>query len=369
MYTVDHTFSYENTNTSKKEECFTMHILQLKKITSIVLSTLIVLASLLVTGDGTAVAGATAAASPRGELAYVVHLDHAESGIVTVIDTRTKRVIATIPVGEGPDAVVVTPDGKQAYVVHNIPEGTVWAIDTKSKKRTALIPVGENPSAIAITPDGRRAYVTGNHGVSVIDTAKNAVVDTISSIEWTPNAIAVTPDGKHVYVSNRIEEGEAVSVIDTANHAVIAVIPFAGEAPQGIVVSPDGKYVYVAKASGVAIIDTQTQAFVETVKDGFNKGVVVTPDGKYVYTTNFYYVDATTKGVAVINTETRKIEKTIPFEFYAFRIAMASDGRHVYVTNYERNTVSVIDTKTNATIATIPVREHPGDIAIAPIPQ
>ena len=59
---------------------------------------------------------------------------------------------------------------------------TVSVIDTASNTVVATIPVGVNPVGVAITPDGTRAYVTneGSNTVSVIDIATNTVVATIS---------------------------------------------------------------------------------------------------------------------------------------------------------------------------------------------
>jgi YVTN family beta-propeller protein len=45
--------------------------------------------------------------------AYVANHD---SKNVSVIDTATNKVVATIPVGYFPDAIAVTPDGKRVYV-------------------------------------------------------------------------------------------------------------------------------------------------------------------------------------------------------------------------------------------------------------
>ena len=46
--------------------------------------------------------------------AYVTNTN---GNTVSVIDTATNSVIATIPVGLGPTAVAVTPNGRFAYVV------------------------------------------------------------------------------------------------------------------------------------------------------------------------------------------------------------------------------------------------------------
>jgi YVTN family beta-propeller protein len=64
----------------------------------------------------------------------------------------------------------------------------------------------------------------------------------------------------------------------------------------------------------------------------------VTPNGRHVYVTN---VNANT--VAVLDTTTHAVVTTIPVGTSPFDVAVAPNGRHVYVTNAGSNTVSVID--------------------------
>jgi YVTN family beta-propeller protein len=74
---------------------------------------------------------------------------------VSVIDTATNTVVATIPVGVSPIGVAITPDGTRAYVTNegsNTVSGTVSVIDTATNTVVATIPVGPGPFGIAITP-------------------------------------------------------------------------------------------------------------------------------------------------------------------------------------------------------------------------
>src|SRR5205814_8582260 len=68
----------------------------------------------------------------------------------------------------------------RAYVTNN-GSNTVSVIDTATNTVVATIPVGFRPFGVAITPDGTRAYVTNENSntVSVIDSATNTVVATI----------------------------------------------------------------------------------------------------------------------------------------------------------------------------------------------
>jgi YVTN family beta-propeller protein len=95
------------------------------------------------------------------------------------------------------------------------------------------------------------AYVTNTFtsNVSVIDTATNTVVATITienlpqcspsfSVGCEPAGVAITPDGAFAYVAN--QGGFTVSVIDTATHTVVKTIEVGG-APWGVAIKGSGQ--------------------------------------------------------------------------------------------------------------------------------
>lgn len=88
----------------------------------------------------------------------VAYVANSSSNTVSVIDTATNAVTATIPVGNNPGGVVFSPDGARAYVTNGA-DGTVSVIDTGGNTVTATIPVEPAGNASlglpAITPDFR----------------------------------------------------------------------------------------------------------------------------------------------------------------------------------------------------------------------
>ena len=78
-------------------------------------------------------------------------MTNAGSNNVSVIDTSSNTVVATVPVGASPIADAVTPDGAFVYVANS---GTtnVSVIDTSTNMTVATIPVGGQPFGMAITP-------------------------------------------------------------------------------------------------------------------------------------------------------------------------------------------------------------------------
>ena len=163
--------------------------------------------------------GASSAAAVVATRAYVTNSFH---DTVSVVDTATNTVVATVAVGDNPTGVAVSPHGSRVYVT-NATDDTVSVIDTASNTVVATVAVGDNPTAVAVHPNGTRVYVSNFVGgtVSVIDTATNTVVATVA-VGVAPRGVAVSPDGSRVYVTN--PDGGTVSVIDTTTNTVVATV-------------------------------------------------------------------------------------------------------------------------------------------------
>src|SRR3989475_11434648 len=87
--------------------------------------------------------------------AYITNLN---DNTVSVIDTASNTVTATVPVGTFPNGVAVTPDGARVYVA-NVLDGTGSGSATASDTVTATVTGGVVPVGVAGTPDGGHGYV------------------------------------------------------------------------------------------------------------------------------------------------------------------------------------------------------------------
>jgi len=285
--------------------------------------------------------------------AYITNFD---DGTVSVIDTATNTVTATVSAGSFPYGVAVNPDGIKVYVT-NVYSNTVSVIDTSTNTVTATVPVGKRPMGVAVTPDGEKVYVTGGDSstVSVIDTATNTVTAKVK-VGNAPWGVAANPDGTKVYVTNH---GDGTfSVIDTATNKVTATVKV-GRYPLGVAFSPDGTKVYVANGgydpeNTVSVIDTTTNKVTATVKVGDNpEGVAINSAGTKIYVTN-----SVQSFISVIDAATNTVTDTISVGLSPVGIAVTPDGKKVYVADKTSKAVSVINTETNK-VKTIRVGRSP----------
>ena len=128
-------------------------------------------------------------------------------GGLTPVSTVTNTAGPVIPNPEGGQLMVLTPDGKQAYV-GNRDDGVVTPVNLTTG--TAGTPVvtgiadGSDPVSLAVTPDGKTVYAAGDQGggsggIVPIDTAANTVGPVIRVPGIVFPAMQVTPDGKTLW--------------------------------------------------------------------------------------------------------------------------------------------------------------------------
>jgi YVTN family beta-propeller protein len=185
---------------------------------------------------------------------------------VSVIDTATKKVIATIPTAGSPTQVAFSPDGSKAYVV--TADG-LYTFSTKTLSKAGFTPGLGEPHSIAVAPDGT-LYVTDTDGNSVKVLSPAGQVTATIGVGELPWAIVVSADGKTAYVAS--PDSDSVSVISTAALAVTATIPVSGD-PDTLGLTPDGSQLWIGQRSlaYLTLLDTKTATVAGSLNLGGSK--------------------------------------------------------------------------------------------------
>jgi YVTN family beta-propeller protein len=168
---------------------------------------------------------------------------------------RPQDLTAATGSEKGADRVVVDKRGIAA-------SGTVSRIDVATAKVTNQIEVGLHPTSLAWDETHHRLFVSNSNSdtVSVIDTAQNSVVETISIQPFerkvagvAPEAVAVSSDGRRLYVACGGINAVAVIRVGEGAHAasrILGLIP-SGWYPDHVALSSDGAYLAVSTLLGV----------------------------------------------------------------------------------------------------------------------
>jgi YVTN family beta-propeller protein len=294
----------------------------------------------------------------------------AQESSVGVAATRLpkNKVIATVTVGSAPQGIVVTPNTDFVYVA-NGGSISISEIATATNTVAANIPLSYSPGALAITPDGSTLYVANYYAssVSVIDTGTNTVTATLALTEG-PSYLAMSPDGTQVYVLCNYQEGSGIiAIIDTATNQVLSTTINVGGFPQSLVFTADGNKAYEVNdpASSVTVIDTTTQSISGTLATSQRHagGLALLPSGTKLFVTgdSTYVQFLNTSGIG-------KKKITLPQSSGYNTPALTPNGLYLYLPIFTggSNSVVMIDTKTNQVVGnSITVGSQPYWIAIS----
>jgi YVTN family beta-propeller protein len=273
---------------------------------------------------------------------YRIYITNEISGDLSVIDSTTMEVVATIPLGKRPRGIHASPDGRTIYV---------------ALSGSPPAPPGVDESTLP--PPDRSA-----DGIGVFDVASNKLLKILKGGP-DPENFDVSLDGKTIYVSN--EDASGVSFIDIASGTITKTIK-TGEEPEGVKLTPDGKLIYsTAEGDGtLAVIDPAAGTLVTTFKVGHRpRNVVFMPDGKHAY------VNAENDGAIVYldtvkNEKIKPIELGTPGEIKPMGLALSLDSSKLYVTSGRGHKVFVVDTSTNQPTGSFEVGQRPWGLALSP---
>lgn len=116
---------------------------------------------------------------------------------VSVLDIAAEKIVGSIPAGNTPNYITLSPDGGRAYVTNAL-SNTLSVMDLEKRALIKEIPIGTEPTSSALSPDGKYLFVNNHSGgatdgsISVIDTDSLKEVDRIEF--WrNPRALAVLP--------------------------------------------------------------------------------------------------------------------------------------------------------------------------------
>lgn len=221
------------------------------------------------------------AITPDGTRALVVNV-LSDNLTVTDLATLQNQSFIAFPEPAGVRELAITSDSRWA-VVSAYGADAVKIIDLSTCSVAASVPTGENPAIVCISPDDRRAYVgnVGSNSISVIELAgdKSSSVAEIPCglIGWMSVAygqysgVSLSPTGEYLLVAASFDD--RVDVIDTKTNAVVSSLPV-GEFPIRVCFNGDGDYAIVTNFHSdnynVIHVDGASSSVVTTVSTAPN---------------------------------------------------------------------------------------------------
>lgn len=203
---------------------------------------------------------------------------------------------------------------------------------TAEGKRIAGVQVGKHPHEIVLSPDKRRLYVSDN------------------GILW------MTEPG---------EGGNTISVIEAGSMKKAGVIDLGPyRRPHGMDLHPKtGRLVVtIGNPDGLLLIDPVNRKVLRKydIQGADPHMVLLGRDGAWAYVSN-----TATDTLAAVHLESGKV-KLIPTDKRPQGAALSHDGKIIYLTNSDGNSIAIIDADRKERIGAIATGKGPGRIALTP---
>lgn len=303
-----------------------------------------------------AMAGGAWAAGPK---AYVGNF---KDNTVSVIDTEANRVVATVPVANGPDGILISADGAQVFVAGSS-AAALTVITTADDRVSRSIDVGQGPQGLALTPDGKTLLVAvnGDDKVAFVDVASGAVDASVAVAK--PHTIAVQPDGRLAYVASQQPGHFALAIVDLASRRVVQSLPL-DKPPRDLEFSHDGRVLYLTLAgvAAVQVLDASSNRFGAPVETGVSPHIAQ----HYAGMAQGAVVVQGPGELLLFDPKTLAAQRHIAVGKQPHWVDIGADAKRLYVTNEGSNSVSVVDlaAPADATPVSIAVGNAPRKIAV-----
>jgi YVTN family beta-propeller protein len=308
-------------------------------------------------------------------------LDKTDNSLV-IVDPSTLTQVGRVPAGEDPHEVVVSDDGKLAYVSNygafgrSSPLRTISVIDLTAQKALPPIDLGTLGGAHGLALAGGKLYFTAesNKVIGTYDVAAKRLDWVLGTGQDRTHMVAVSKDGRQIYTTNVssaticiIERGPIAGFPAGRGPAPqdwhVTVVPV-GRGAEGFDISPDGTQLWVANAldSTVSIVDVGSKKVTQTlsVSAARTNRLKFTPDGKYVLLS-----DPAGSDLVVVDAAARKEVNRVAVGRGGGGVLVTPDGSRAFVALGQENAVAVIDMRTLAVTGRISTGRNPDGLAWA----
>ena len=298
--------------------------------------------------------------------AQTVYVSNEKDNTISVIDAAELEVKATMPVGQRPRGIGLSPDGKRLYVCAS-DDDKIEVVDTATQEIIGSLPSGPDPELFVLHPSGNPLYVANEDDnlVTVVDVARGSVLAEIP-VGVEPEGMAISHDGK--VLVNTSETSNMAHFFNAETYENIGNV-LVGSRPRFAQFSQDDSQVWVSSEIGgtVSVIDAATREIMHIIKfeipavprDAIQPvGLRLTADGKLAFVAL-----GPANRVAVVDAKTYEVLKYLLVGQRVWQLAFNGDESVLFTTNGVSNDISAIDVKDLKVIKSVAVGRYPWGVA------
>ena len=256
--------------------------------------------------------------------------------------------------------IVAMPAHADELLVGNKSGDSVWRLSLRNGAKTGEFRTGKGPHEIAVAGNGRTALVsnygreTSGNTLSVLDLVGGKPTRSIGLGEHgAPHGLRFLPGDQRAVVTT--EGSGSVLVVDVERGEVESVIDVGDGTGHMLALSPDAKFAYVSKISAGTLSRIDLAAGAKLLERPAGKGaegVAVRPDGREVWVTNREDDTITVHDPVSLAVRRRMTSKGFPI-----RVVFTHDGRYALVTNASAANLAVFDARTKLRVASVDLSE------------
>lgn len=261
-----------------------------------------------------------------------------------------------LPLGDLPLNIAVSPSGKLLAVTNNGQSTqSIQLIDAKSKSILDSVEIGKSWLGLTFSKDEKSLYASGGNDNWIIqyEIKNNQLIesDTIVIGKPWPERISIAGiavDDKENLLYAVTKENNSLYVVNLRTSKVQKQIPLGGEG-YTCLLSKDNKTLFIScwGCDKVILFDTKKQEVAGWIPVGDNPNdMCLTRNGKFLFVSN-----ANDNSVSVISIEQKRVIEILNTALYpdapqgstANSVALSDDDKTLYVANADNNCLAVFD--------------------------
>jgi DNA-binding beta-propeller fold protein YncE len=303
---------------------------------------------------------------------------------VTFFDTDSREARATLPTGDGPHEIAVSPDGTRALVTNYgtgaTPGASLTVIDivTPQVLKTIGLPAGARPHGVEWL-DPLRAVVTaeGIASVLLVNIDEGEVESSVPVEQDVVHMLAIDADNRRVFTANIGSGTSSVLEIDAASKQRDITT---GAGAEGVAVMAGKVWVSNRAADTVSVVDARSFETLQTLQiPGFPIRVEPDEERQRVYVTlpaddRLAIIDAQDYGVEFIDFElpidTQRqtlLSDRIPNSSIPIGVLLSNDGHWLFVAHSAAHRVSIWKADTLEMVGSVVTGIEPDGMAWSPL--
>ena len=239
-------------------------------------------------------------------------------------------------------------------------DDAIGVVDTDTRRELARIPVGDEPIQVLLAGDQLFVSNLSSNDLRVIDTATFQVQARIETAVQ-PLDMALATNGKTLYATN--SGTSALTIVDIeSGQAHTVSLDSASEGLYGVAATADKIFTTDIAGSQVLVLSPQGHIISRIPVPPKPRSLALAPDGKTLYVTSM-----DTGRLTAIDTDDATVSRSIDLGVGGtFAIAPSPDGHKLYLTAHGEGSLLVVDATSGTLRKKLAIGRNPRAIAFSP---